>query len=51
MEETLTDDADRFAWRGVSKDGSIGFTEHNDAGAGVQKQFDGATGLGRESEA
>jgi hypothetical protein len=43
VKETLTDDADGFARRGVNKEGRIGFTKHDDAGAGVQKQFDGAT--------
>ncbi len=31
------DDANGFARRGVNKEGRIGFTKHDDAGAGVQK--------------
>jgi hypothetical protein len=43
VKETLTDDANGFARRGVKKEGRIGFTKYDDTGAGVQKQFDGAT--------
>jgi hypothetical protein len=42
VKEALTDDANRFARRGVNKEGRIGVTKHDDAGAGIQKQFDGA---------
>ena len=50
MKETFTDDADGLAGRGVGKEGRIGFSKDDDAGAGIQKQFERATRLGRESE-
>jgi hypothetical protein len=50
VEETVTDYADRFAGRGVGEEGGVGFAKHNDTGAGVQKQLNGATGLWRETK-
>ena len=51
MKETVTDDANRFARRGIGKDVGVGLAKNNDACTGVQKQLDRAAAcIARKAE-
>ena len=51
MDNGVTDDVDRGAWRGVEEDGGEGFVNDGDAGTGVEEEGDGGACSGAISEA